>query len=988
MPSLTRDEALARAALLSVTSMTIDLDLDRGPEQFASSTTIEFAAMTPGASTFLDLKAVSVQQLTLNGNEVDVQTADDGRVALHDLAAVNTLRVDATMAYSRDGQGLHRATDPADGEDYVYGHLFLDAAPAVFACFDQPDLKAPYAVTVTAPAAWTVLGNGAATSEGPGRWRLATTLPLSTYFVTVCAGPYASVLDEHDGIVLGVHARASLREPLEAQAAEILRVTRQSFDHYHALFGIRYPFGDYHQVFVPEFNAGAMENPGCVTLRDQYVFRGAATRDQLLLRANTIAHEMAHQWFGDLVTMQWWDDLWLNESFAEYMAYRTLVQATEYTEAWVEATMARKAWGYAAERAPSTHPVAGSPAPDAQAALQNFDGISYAKGASVLRQLIAHIGDDAFLAGTVAYLQRHAYGNGTLADYLGALENAHGRSLADWSSAWLRTAGVDAIEVDPRTGRVRRTTPADHPADRPHTLDLAGFDNGAETWRTRTTITGAETVVPAVAPAQVVVPNAGDLTWATVGFDPATLAALPERLGSVPDAQTRAVVWVGLLDGVCLGTIDPRHLLAVFVAAWPQESDASILFRTAGRVTTRIIPAFLPPGERAAATEAVAAAARELLSSTAAGSSQAVAAARVLAGTSVDVEALGSWSRGEGIPEGLAGDEDFRWLVIARLAELGAVDDAAIEGFLAADDTLAGRLAALTARAARPTADAKDWAWTELTTNRSRSNYELNALATGFWRALDPAVVEPYAARYFTDVPPIGQWLGEDALARVALLSYPGHVLDRSVLERSDVLLAQPDLSPAVRRAVVDCASQLRESLRSLERFSAAGEVPPHASVRHTGDNGTDLTGDVQEGNAMTTNKTFVDKLIQKAEELELPRKADELVEAATKLAHETVEKAGALAHDNRDKVEGFLDKAAAKVDEQTDGKYHDKVAKAREQAGRTVGKLADQRPGATPTAPSAETAPAAEAAPAADAWQHAADGGAVGTDKAPGAES
>ena len=379
------------------------------------------------------------------------------------LEAQNVLEVEAVMAYSRDGQGLHRAVDPADGEHYVYGHLFLDAAPRAFACFDQPDLKAPYAVTVTAPQEWLVLGNGAATQVAPGRWELAQTRPLATYFVTVCAGPYASVLDEHDGIPLGIHARASLRTHLEREAVQMLEVTRASFDYYHSLFGIRYPFGEYHQVFVPEFNAGAMENPGCVTFRDTMVFRGAAARDEVLSRTNTIAHEMAHMWFGDLVTMQWWDDLWLNESFAEYMAHRTCVAATEFTDAWVDSTVARKAWGYAAERTPSTHPVAGSPAPDAQAALQDFDGISYAKGAATLRQLIAHIGDDAFIAGVGDYLREHSYGNGTLADFMGFMERASGQSLGDWSRAWLLTAGVDVISVDRSDGVVERTVPTQLP---------------------------------------------------------------------------------------------------------------------------------------------------------------------------------------------------------------------------------------------------------------------------------------------------------------------------------------------------------------------------------------------------------------------------------------------------------------------------------------------------------------------------------------------
>jgi len=481
MTNLTRAEAGVRSALIDVTGYRLVLDLAHSATTFESSTTVQFTCAEPGASTFLDVKPEQLHRATLNGVELDRADFDGERIALNGLLAVNEVVVTATMRYSNDGQGLHRAIDPADDQHYVYGHSFLDAAPRVFACFDQPDLKAPYDVSVTAPPEWIVLGNGAATRTGEGSWALATTKPLATYFFTVCAGPYVSVTAEHDGIPLGVHARASLREPLERQAEQMLTITRQSFDYYHSLFGIRYPFGEYHQVFVPEFNAGAMENPGCITLRDQYVFRGATTHDEVLTRSNTISHEMAHMWFGDLVTMKWWDDLWLNESFAEYMSHRTLYEATEFTDAWVDASMARKPWGYAAERMPSNHPVAGSPAPDAQAALQNFDGISYAKGSATLVQLIAHIGDNAFIAGVTDYLRSHAYGNASLADFLGAMERSSGKDLRGWAEAWLRTAGLDAISVQTTSAggsltsaKVLRIPPTAYPADRSHSFDVAG----------------------------------------------------------------------------------------------------------------------------------------------------------------------------------------------------------------------------------------------------------------------------------------------------------------------------------------------------------------------------------------------------------------------------------------------------------------------------------------------------------------------------------
>jgi aminopeptidase N len=821
MPSLTRVEARQRSGLISVQRMEVDLDLDRGEETFWSRARITFSCTVPGGSTFVDVRPVELRSIILNGRALDVATLVDGRVELAGLATQNVLEVEAVMAYSRDGQGLHRAVDPADGEHYVYGHLFLDAAPRVFACFDQPDLKAPYALTVTAPEAWQVLGNGAASQTGPGQWELAQTQPLASYFVTVCAGPYASVRAEHDGIPLGIHARASLREHLEREAPQMLEVTRASFDYYHSLFGIRYPFGEYHQVFVPEFNAGAMENPGCVTFRDTMIFRGPAARDELLARTNTITHEMAHMWFGDLVTMAWWDDLWLNESFAEYMSHRTCVEATEFTDAWVDSTMARKGWGYAAERTPSTHPVAGSPAPDAQTALQDFDGISYAKGAAVLRQLIAHIGDDAFIAGVADHLRSHAFDNGTLADFLGAMERASGRSLEAWSRAWLLTAGLDVISVDRATGAVHRAVPQQFPADRPHTTDVAGFAGGREVFRTPVTLAGEETTLEVVrqSSAELVVPNASDLTWATVALDPESLDAVPVALAAVPDAQTRAVVWIALLDGVCLGSVDPRVLVRTFGNAWPAEDNDSVLSRTTIAVLGRIIPTFLPPDEQEGAERVVADSAATVLGAADPGSTRALVAARTLARSSADETLLRAWAADKDRPAGLAHDSDFGWLAVRNLAARGLVDRAFVEARRADDNTLQGRLSSLLAVAAMPSPEAKEWAWSELTTNRAHSNYELNALAQGFWLAEDLDVVRPYAQRYFTDVPRMAQWVGEDAMARVASLAYPARVVEEATADLSAATVASGRLSVAVRRSVVDAESELREALRSRATF-------------------------------------------------------------------------------------------------------------------------------------------------------------------------
>jgi len=829
MTNLTRLEARARSALLNVTGYRVELDLAQGVTSFESCSTVRFRCTEPGASTFLDIKPKRLQRVTLNGMDIDLTGFDGERIALTELDFENQIVVTSTMSYSNDGQGLHRAVDPADGQHYIYGHSFLDAAPRVFACFDQPDLKAPFDVSVTAPPEWIVLGNGAATRTGEGSWVLATTKPLATYFFTVCAGSYASVTAMHDDISLGIHARASLREPLERQAEQILTVTAKSLDYYHSLLGIRYPFGEYHQVFVPEFNAGAMENPGCVTLRDQYVFRGAVTYDEVLTRSNTISHEMAHMWFGDLVTMKWWDDLWLNESFAEYMSHRTLCEATEFTDAWVDSSMARKPWGYAAERAPSTHPVAGASAPDAQSALQNFDGISYAKGAATLRQLIAHIGDAAFIAGVSQYLRLHAYGNADLADFLGDMERAGGKDLQSWADGWLRTAGLDAIAVETisdqgsiSSAMVRRTPPQVHPADRSHSIDVAGFSCGIELFRVFTTVDQDVAALPELVgkpSANMLIPNATDLTWANIKLDAATLAAAPTELSVVPQAQARAVVWTALVDGVALAEIDPRYLLAVFATSWASESNQSIINRVGLLMTQRIIPAFIPVGEQDGAHGVMAQAATMMLAQAEPRSSRALVAARYVAASSVDEDLLHGWAAGEHLPKGLDGDLDFRWVVLGNLARRGAVGPSELDVALEQDRTMAGNLKWLQARASAPDAFAKIWAWEQLTGEHGRSNYELNALAAGFWHAKDLDVLRPYVSRYFVDVPALSGRLGEDALARVAALAYPANVVEVSTADQSAAALRRSGLGASVHRAIADADSQLREALVSRSIF-------------------------------------------------------------------------------------------------------------------------------------------------------------------------
>jgi len=538
MPSLTQLEAQRRAGIISVSGYDVRLDLNRGAQLFGSTTTIRFIA-EPGSETFLDVAPHELHRVRLNGHDVDPATHADGRLPLHDLAAENEVIVEATMAYSNDGEGLHRHVDPADGFVYLYAMSFLDAAPRWFACFDQPDLKAPFTLTVDCPAEWTVIGNGPAVPVGAGRWRIETAHPIATYFATLVAGPYHSVIAEHDGIRLGVHARASLATHLDGQSAELIELTGRCLDEFHRLFGIRYPWGEYHQAFVPDFNAGAMENPGCVTIRDTYVFRSRVTDLERAQLAVLVAHEMAHMWFGDLVTMRWWDDLWLNESFAEYLGYRVGDAVTEQ-QPWVEFGARRKSWGYAADRRPSTHPVAGNGAADAKTALNDFDGISYAKGAAVLRQLGAHLGDDVLLGGLRDHFHTHAYGNATFADLIGAWTAAGAHDMQGWADVWLRTAGLDTLSATVEDGivQVSRTSAV----ARPHAVSVATLDAHAGELHREPALILDPVRIPVTSVPALVLPDAADETWAKISFDADAWQRMPTLLPSIKDQLTRVSI--------------------------------------------------------------------------------------------------------------------------------------------------------------------------------------------------------------------------------------------------------------------------------------------------------------------------------------------------------------------------------------------------------------------------------------------------------------
>ncbi|MEU5567333.1 aminopeptidase N [Micromonospora musae] len=836
MPSLTRVEATARGAAITVESYEVDLDLTGDGGLFRSHVTIRFRAAA-GSETFAEVKPAKLLAVRLNDDELDPAGLTDNRLPLPGLRERNTLTVEAEMAYSNTGEGLHRFVDPADGETYLYAMSFLDDVQRIFAAFDQPDLKAPFSLTVTAPAEWTVAANErVVATPRPGRWEFAPTRPLATYLFTLIAGPYHVRRDEHDGIPLAVYCRRSLAEHLDADVEEIFTVTKQSFDRFHELFAERYPFGKYDQAFVPEFNAGAMENPGLVTFRDDLVFRSAVTDTERERRANTIAHEMAHMWFGDLVTMRWWDDLWLNESFADYLGTRVTAEATRFDHAWTTFALRRKAWGYAADQRPSTHPVAPREVADAAEGLLNFDGISYAKGASVLRQLVAWLGDDAFLAGLNRHFAAHRFGNATLADLLANLSAASGRDLGDWAERWLRQAQVNtlraevAVDADGRYREVAvvQTAPESHPVLRPHrigvgryaadgTVDRIEVDLAADAPQGRTVLPEL-TGVPA---ARLLLPNDGDLTFAKVRLDPASADAVRQLLPALADPLARALLWREALDAATDGERPVSGLVALIAAALPVETEV-IIAEDLLTQSRSLVDRYLDDTTREASLALIAEACAALLRDAPSGGSLQLAAARGLIDASTDADLLIGWLAGRAVPAGLAVDAELRWAVLRRLVVLCAAGEPEIAAEAAADQSAAGAERAAACRAALPDADAKRAAWEIVVHNTELSNRLVEAAAEGFWQPEQAELTAPYVDRFFAEMPAAARLRTPWSADRVAGRAFPRYAVAQPTREAAAALLARDDLTPGLRRVVTDADDDLRRALLARTAIAAA----------------------------------------------------------------------------------------------------------------------------------------------------------------------
>ncbi|MEU3986660.1 aminopeptidase N [Streptomyces sp. NPDC026672] len=822
MSVLTRDEAQLRAHLIDVRHYTIELDLTTGDEGFDSRTVIRFEARADG-DTFIEVKPTELRAVTLDGQPLDPEGLHDGRLALKDLTAgEHELTVDARMAYSRTGEGMHRFTDPSDGETYVYTQLFLDDVQRIYAAFDQPDLKAVFDVAVTAPEGWTVLANGITEHLGGGRWRAATTPPISTYLVAVAAGPYHSVRTEHRGLPFGIHCRRSLAPYLDTDVDEILDITRACFDRFHEKFEEPYPFDSYDQAFVPEFNAGAMENPGLVTFRDDFVFRSAVTDTERQTRAMVIAHEMAHMWFGDLVTLKWWDDIWLNESFAEYMGYQITLEATRFDDPWVEFGVARKAWGYDADQRPSTHPVAPDAVDDTAAALLNFDGISYAKGASALRQLVTWLGEKDFLAGINTHFSRHRFGNATLADFIDSLASATERDVHAWAGQWLRTTGVDTLTPALTTVDGTPALTVEHTGSRPHRIAVGLYDqdvigDGGLTLRERVDLD-----VPQAGPQPLgkrpalLLLNDGDLTYAKVRFDAGSFETVRAGLSGLPGALTRAVVWNALRDAVRDGELPPAAYLETARTHLPRESDLALVQGVLAFAAGQVAGRYLTPEERPAALATLGSLCRDLIRRTEDGDNPGLRliAVRHFIDVAAHPETISAWLADGTVPGGPELDPELRWRILGRLAVLGATDEAAVAAELERDPSATGREGAARCRAALPDPEAKRTAWEAMFRRDDLSNYLFTATAQGFWQPEQAELVREYVPRYYEDVVGLAARRGPAIAAAAGRWAFPAHAVDAENLALGEACLRDAEPVAALRRRLIDELDDLTRALR------------------------------------------------------------------------------------------------------------------------------------------------------------------------------
>ena len=841
--NLTQVEATERARLLEVTGYDISLDLSTAVQStgrtFRSVTEVRFRCTEPGATTFIETAAESVRSATLNGEPVDLSgwSAEKG-LTLSGLAADNVLVVDADFGYSNSGQGLHRTVDPVDGETYLYSQFETADAQKVYACFDQPDLKSVYTWHATVPDHWRVVSNmpverEEAAGEGLKTVHFTVSERMSTYITALCAGPYHEVRRTHDGIDMGYFCRASMAPHMDADDLHL--ITTQGFDFFQEKFGVRYPLPKYDQLWVPDFNAGAMENFGCVThAESHYIFRSQVTDFEYEQRANTILHELAHMWFGDLVTMRWWNDLWLNESFAEWASHWCNTHATRFTDAWTTFLSIRKNWGYRQDQLSSTHPVY-CEMPDLEAVEVNFDGITYAKGASVLKQLVAYVGEEPFLAGLRAYFGKYAWGNATFDDLLSELESASGRELRKFAAQWLETAQVNTLRPEVTIGAdgtyervvVRQEAPAAYPTLRTHRIGVGLYDltDGRLVRREliETDVTGELTELSELhgkPAADVLLLNDEDLTYAKLRLDERSMATVVQHIAGFDSSLARALCWTAAWDMTRDAELSARDYVALVLAGLTAETDINLVTATLRQATTALTfyadPEWAPTGWADLSRTA-----RTALAAAEPGSGFQLAWARAYASSArsgEDLATLRGWLDGNGVPEGLTVDTELRWTVLQSLVANGAAGAADVDAELAADRTASGEREAAYAHALVPTAENKAAVWALLTGPDALPNWRNRALLQGFTHPAQVELTAPYRERYFATVDQVWAQRDSEPAQEFVQLAYPAYLVEEDTVAATDAWLAQDGRPASLRRLVAEGRDGVVRALKARER--------------------------------------------------------------------------------------------------------------------------------------------------------------------------
>lgn len=844
--NLTRAEARERADLIAVDSYDVALDLTTGEKVFGSTTTVKFTA-APGSSTFIDAVTQTVHSVTLNGRELDPAEVSDGvRIQLPDLAEHNELTVVADAPYMNTGEGLHRFVDPVDGEVYLYTQFEVPDSRRMFAVFEQPDLKATFRFSVTAPSHWDIVSNSptplpvetSPAADGGARsvWQFSPTPRLSSYVTALIAGPYQSVRSDvtsSDGRVvpLGVFARKSLMQYLDAD--NIFELTRQGFEFFEAQFGCPYPFEKYDQLFVPEFNAGAMENAGAVTILEGYVFRGKVPEAQVERRAITVLHELAHMWFGDLVTMRWWNDLWLNESFAEYMSHLAAVENTKFQSAWTTFASVEKSWAYRQDQLPTTHPIFAE-INDLQDVEVNFDGITYAKGASVLRQLVAWVGPEQFMAGVREYFAKHSWQNTELGDLMVELEKASGRDLDQWGRLWLETAGVNSLKPELTVDAdgtitsfaILQSAVEDQPTLRPHRLAVGFYDVTAEgklerVHREELDVDGERTDVPELAGLRrpdLVLLNDDDLAYAKVRLDEKSLATAKSHLKDFRESLPRTLVWGSAWDAARDGESPARGYVDLILANIASESDSSVILVQLRQLATALT-FYVAEEHREAASVAAGDRLWDLASTVPGGSDaqlQFIKSYALLARSGAQLDNVAGLLAGSVTLDGLTVDQDLRWELVASLVVGGRMGQEQIDAELERDNTSSGQNAAALATAAIPTAEAKAAAWESMVVKGDVSNALQGSAVAGFTRVLNTALLEPYAEKYFAAVPGIVAERTFALAQQIVVGLYPAQLTTQATVDRTDEFLASlPEDSAALRRMMLENRDGVARALRA-----------------------------------------------------------------------------------------------------------------------------------------------------------------------------